>query len=270
DPGAFADVIGQDQALTVLRAAVAATHDDPGVPAAAMTHAWLFTGPPGSGRSVAARAFAAALQCPYRGCGECLHCRTVLHGTHGDVRTIAPEGLTFGVRDMREVVRMASSRPTSGRWQIVLIEDADRLTEGASNALLKALEEPPVHTVFLLCAPSTHPDDVLVTVRSRCRVVALRTPPVAAIADVLIRRDGIDPQTAHWAASVAGGHVGRAKRLATDPQARANREATLQIPGAMRSLGEVFAGADELVDRAKSSAKAASLDRDGVELDELR
>ena len=268
--GAFADVIGQDEALAVLRAAVAATHEDPDVPAAAMTHAWLFTGPPGSGRSVAARAFAAALQCPYRGCGECVHCRTVLHGTHGDVRTIAPEGLSIVVKEMREVVRLASSRPTSGRWQIVLIEDADRLTEGASNALLKSLEEPPPHTVFLLCAPSTHPDDVLVTVRSRCRVVALRTPPVAAIADVLIRRDGIDPHTAQWAASVAGGHVGRAKRLATDPEARANRETTLQIPGALRSLGEVFAGADELVDRAKNSAKAASLDRDSVELDELR
>src|SRR6185369_5723603 len=110
----------------------------------------------------------------------------------------APEGLTFGVRDMREVVRLASSRPSSGRWQIVLIEDADRLTEGASNALLKALEEPPAHTVFLLCAPSTHPDDVMVTVRSRCRVLALRTPSVASIAEVLVRRDGIDPDMAHW------------------------------------------------------------------------
>jgi DNA polymerase-3 subunit delta' len=269
-PGVFADLIGQDEALAVLRAAVAASHGDPAVPDAAMTHAWLLTGPPGSGRSNAARAFAAALECPDRGCGECVHCRTVLHGTHGDVRTISPEGITFGVGDMRRVVQLAARQPSTGRWQIVLIEDADRLTEGASNALLKVLEEPPPHTVFLLCAPSAHPDDVLVTVRSRCRVVALRTPSVAAITDVLIRRDGIDPETAQWAASVSGGHVGRAKRLAVDPDARASREATLQIPGAMRSLGEVFGSAAELVERAKSAAKAASGDRDAEEMEELR
>ncbi len=268
--GVFADVIGQDEAISVLRAAVAASHGDADVPAAAMTHAWLFTGPPGSGRSVAARAFAAALECPYRGCGECTHCRTVLHGTHGDVRAVVPEGLTISVKEMRNVVQLAARRPASGPWQIVLIEDADRLTEGASNALLKAIEEPPPHTVFLLCAPSTHPDDVLVTIRSRCRVLPLRTPSVASIADVLIRRDGIDGPTAQWAASVAGGHVGRARRLATDPDARANRERTLGVPGALRSLGDVFTEARDLVDGAKGVARSASEIRDTAELDELR
>ena len=266
----FADVVGQDEAIAVLTAAVDATHGDRAVPASAMTHAWLFTGPPGSGRSVAARAFAAALECADRGCGHCSHCRSVLHATHSDVRTVTPEGLTISVREMRAVVQLAARRPATGRWQIVLIEDADRLTEGASNALLKAVEEPPPHTVFLLCAPSTHPDDVSVTIRSRCRVLPLRTPSAEAIADVLVRRDGIDPGTAGWAASVAAGHVGRARRLATDEVAREQRRRVLAMPGALRTVGDVFAEAGELLSAAKSEASSMSDRRDGVELDELR
>ena len=268
--GVFTDVVGQGEAIGVLRAAVAAAHGDPDVPAAAMTHAWLFTGPPGSGRSVAARAFAAALQCPDSGCGHCPHCHSVLAGTHSDVRTVVPEGLTIGVREMRAVVQLAARRPATGAFQIVLIEDADRLTEGASNALLKAVEEPPPHTVFLLCAPSTHPDDVSVTIRSRCRVLALRTPSPQAIAEVLRRRDGIEAATADWAASVAAGHVGRARRLATDGAARAERERILAIPGAVRSMPAVFDEAAGLLATAKGQAKSMSDQRDTAELAELR
>ncbi len=268
--GVFSDVIGQPEAVAVLRTAVAASHGDTDVPVAAMTHAWLFTGPPGSGRSVAARAFAAALECPDRGCGHCPHCHTVLAGTHADVRSVVPEGLTISVKEMRAVVQLAARRPVTGPWQIVLIEDADRLTEGASNALLKSIEEPPPRTVFLLCAPSTHPDDVSVTIRSRCRVLSLRIPPAAAIADVLIRRDGIDPQMADWAASVAAGHVGRARRLARYDDAREQRNRVLALPGALRSLGDVFAEAGELLATAKGEAKSVADRRDGAELEELK
>lgn len=122
-----------------------------------MTHAWLITGPPGSGRSIAALCFAAALQCTSDGppgCGECHACTTTMAGTHADVRRIIPEGLSIGVKEMREIVQIASRRPGTGRWQVVVVEDADRLTEGAANALLKVVEEPPASTVFLLCAPS--------------------------------------------------------------------------------------------------------------------
>ena len=150
-----------------------------------MTHAWLITGPPGSGRSVAALCFAAALQCTsdgVPGCGECRACTTTMAGTHADVRRIIPEGLSIGVDEMRNIVQIASRRPGTGRWQVVLIEDADRLTEGAANALLKVVEEPPPSTVFLLCAPSVDPEDIAITLRSRCRHVALVTPPVDAIA----------------------------------------------------------------------------------------
>jgi DNA polymerase-3 subunit delta' len=194
----------------------------------------------------------------------------VLAATHADVRTVTPDGLTISVREMRDVVQLAARRPSTGRFQIVLIEDADRLTEGASNALLKAVEEPPPHTVFLLCAPSTHPDDVSVTIRSRCRVLALRTPSVASIAEVLVRRDGIDPDMAHWAASVSAGHVGRARRLARDEEARDQRRRILAVPGALRTVADVFAEADDLLATADGEAATMSGRRDTVELDELK
>src|SRR5262249_12262455 len=162
--------------------------------AGAMTHAWLFTGPPGSGRSVAARAFAAALQCTSGnaepGCGECQGCRSTLAGNHPDVRQVIPEGLSISVAEVRALGAGASRRASAGRWQVLLIEDADRLTEGAANALLRAVEEPPPRTVFLLCAPSDHPEDIAVTLRSRCRPVGLRTPSAAAVTEVLMTRDG--------------------------------------------------------------------------------
>jgi DNA polymerase-3 subunit delta' len=266
----FDDVIGQQHAIEELTAAVAAARGEPGVPSAAMTHAWLFTGPPGSGRSVAARAFAAALQCEYGGCGRCSHCRTVMAATHADVRTVTPEGLTISVKEMRAVVQLAARRPATGRFQIVLIEDADRLTEGASNALLKAVEEPAPQTVFLLCAPSTHPDDVSVTIRSRCRVLALRTPSAESIADVLVRRDGIDQEMAQWAASGSAGHVGRARRLARDADAREQRRRILAVPGALRSISDVFVEAGDLLAAAKGEATSVSDRRDAVELEELK
>ncbi|WP_111768370.1 DNA polymerase III subunit delta' [Nakamurella deserti] len=266
----FADLVGQHEVIETLRLAVDASHGDAGVPVSAMTHAWLFTGPPGSGRSNAARAFAAALECPDRGCGHCVHCRTVLHGTHGDVRSFNPEGLSIRVDEMRAVVQAAARRPMTGRWQIVLIEDADRLTEGAANALLKAVEEPSKQTVFLLCAPSTHPDDVSVTIRSRCRVISLASPSVDDIAQVLRTRDGVDPERAAWAASVCGGHVGRARRLARDPDAAAVRAAILEIPRRLVGLGDVYDAAATILDRAKQEAKAMSERRDAVELEELK
>jgi DNA polymerase-3 subunit delta' len=255
------EVVGQPAAVAELAAAAT----DP----AAMTHAWLFTGPPGSGRSVAARAFAAALQCPRNGCGECTACRTTLHGTHADVREIVPEGLSIGVEEMRALVQLAARHPATGRYQIVVIGDADRLTERAANALLKAVEEPSERTVFLLCAPSDHPDDVPITIRSRCRVVSLHSPPASAIAAVLTRRDGIDPATAEWAASVCGGHIGRARHLATDADARARRERVLAVPLGLRGLGDAFAAADELAKAAKAEADDLSGSRDAAEREEL-
>lgn len=246
------DVVGQESAVATLRRAVT----DPG----SMTHAWLLTGPPGSGRSVAARAFAAALQCPYGGCGTCRECRTALEGTHADVDVIATEGLTLTVKLARELVQLAARRPSLGRWRVILIEDADRLHERAADALLKALEEPVARTVWVLCAPSL--EDVIITIRSRSRQVRLRTPPVEAVAALLARRDGIDPAMAMFAARAAQCHVGLARRLARDEGARIRRHDVIALAGKTRSVGDAVGAAADLDAIAKEEAGAASTERD--------
>ncbi|MFD6896784.1 DNA polymerase III subunit delta' [Rhodococcus sp. NPDC060086] len=270
-PGVFDRLVGQrDVETDLVSAAVAARTGDSG---SAMTHSWLFTGPPGSGRSVAALCFAAALQCTddaAPGCGRCHACTTTMAGTHGDVRRVVPEGLTISVKAMRAIVQVAARRPSTGRWQIVVIEDADRLTEGAANALLKVVEEPPQRTVFLLCAPSVDPEDISVTLRSRCRHVGLITPSVDSIAQVLRDVDGIPADAAQWAASVSGGHVGRARRLATDPVARDNRTRALDVAGAVLRPSTTYTAADELGKSAEVEAKEISADRDERETEELK
>jgi DNA polymerase-3 subunit delta' len=260
--GVWADVVGQPAVVAELQAAVAQP--------SAMTHAWLFTGPPGSGRSVAARAFAAALQCPNGGDGTCHECHTVLTGSHADVHRVVPEGLSIGVAEVRQIVRTAGRAPSRGRWQIVVVEDADRMTEQAGNTVLKMLEEPPPRTVFLLCAPSLHPDDVPVTIRSRCRVVSLRTPRIEAVAEVLVRRDGIDPALAAWSAAAAGGHVGRARHLARDESARLARKAVLDIPLSLVSLAACLNAADDLVGSAKEESDKTVAEVDAAETEAVK
>jgi DNA polymerase III subunit delta' len=278
--GVFSRLVGQDAVeAELLSAATAARGDSAHSSTAAamesgtMTHAWLITGPPGSGRSIAALCFAAALQCSTEGtpgCGECRACTTTMAGTHADVRRVIPEGLSISVTEMRAIVQIASRRPSTGRWQIVLVEDADRLTEGAANALLKVVEEPPPSTVFLLCAPSVDPEDISITLRSRCRHVPLVTPPLDAIAQVLIDTDGLPEADARWAASVSGGHVGRARRLATDGQARARRERALGLARDAATPSRAYLAADEMVKTAEEDAKASTGDRNDVETEELR
>ena len=275
--GVFSRLVGQDAVEAELVAAAQAARGDsahnPALRPATMTHAWLITGPPGSGRSIAALCFAAALQCTsdgVPGCGECRACTTTMAGTHADVRRIIPEGLSIGVDEMRNIVQIASRRPGTGRWQIVLIEDADRLTEGAANALLKVVEEPPPSTVFLLCAPSVDPEDIAITLRSRCRHVALVTPPVDAIARVLIETDALPEEDARWAASVSGGHVGRARRLATDEEARERRQRALGLARDAATPSRAYAAAEELVATAEAEARALTEDRNEAETEELR
>ncbi|MEV4672952.1 DNA polymerase III subunit delta' [Actinomadura sp. NPDC049382] len=256
------DLVGQEPVVAQLSSAAEGT--------SGLAHAWLFTGPPGAGRSAAARAFAAALQCEEapRGCGHCASCHQVLQGTHADVEVVRPQGLSYGVKEARALVLRASSSPTGGRWQVVLFEDADRATEAAANALLKAIEEPPARTVWLLCTPS--PDDLLVTIRSRCRLVTLRTPPISAVADVLALRDGVDRETADVVARAAQGHISRARRLATDPQARRRRAEVLAVPRRLSSVGPAVAAAESLVAAAKAEAKARTEELNESETSALR
>ncbi|HEY2127143.1 MAG TPA: DNA polymerase III subunit delta' [Streptosporangiaceae bacterium] len=251
----FADLVGQERVVDQLsQAAAAAAALLRGDTALGMTHAWLFTGPPGSGRSVAARAFAAALLCPDQGCGHCPSCHQVQAGTHPDLMLVRPDGLSYGVKQTRDLVLRAAGAPSGGRWQVVLFEDADRATEQAANALLKAIEEPSPRTVWLLCAPSA--EELVTTIRSRCRLVTLRTPPAEAVAEVLTRRDGVDPARALAAARAAQGHVGRAKRLATDPDAAQRRAEVLRVPTRVVSLGTALTAAAGLVKSAEQEAAA--------------
>ncbi|MFI2351066.1 DNA polymerase III subunit delta' [Streptomyces sp. NPDC019443] len=278
------DVVGQERVRAQLSAAArdadlrvtAEARGEQSSDASKMTHAWLFTGPPGSGRSTAARAFAAALQCvsPDRalggepGCGFCDGCHTALVGTHADVDVIRTDLLSIGVKETRELVRRAQLSPAGRRWQVIILEDADRLTEGAGNVLLKAVEEPAPRTVWLLCAPSL--EDVLPTIRSRCRHLTLRTPPVAAVADVLIRRDGIEPDVAAAAARATQGHIGRARRLATDERARARRATVLKLPLRVEDIGGCLKAAQELIDAAAEDAKQVAEEVDVKETEDLK
>ncbi|MER5744263.1 DNA polymerase III subunit delta' [Streptomyces sp. NPDC059913] len=278
------DLVGQDQVEEQLGAAArdadalvtAGAAGEPVPPTSKMTHAWLFTGPPGSGRDTAARAFAAALQCtsPDRalggapGCGFCDGCHTSLIGTHADVEVVRTDLLSIGVKETRDLVRRAQLSPAVGRWQVIVLEDADRLTEGAGNVLLKAVEEPAPRTVWLLCAPSL--EDVLPTIRSRCRHLTLRTPPVDAVADVLVRRDGVEPERAAFAARATQGHIERARRLATDERARARRAAVLKLPLRVEDIGGCLKAAQELIDTATEDAKQVSEEVDVKETEEMK
>ncbi|WP_405143180.1 DNA polymerase III subunit delta' [Sphaerisporangium sp. NBC_01403] len=265
----FDDLVGQEQAAAVLqRAAAAAAEAIAGGRGAGMTHAWLFTGPPGSGRSEAAQAFAAALLCPDGGCGHCDLCHQVSVGSHPDVEVVRPQGLSYSVKQTRELVLRASGAPTLGRWRVMLFEDADRATEAAANALLKAIEEPPPRTVWLLCSPS--PDDMVITIRSRCRVVTLRTPSTEAIAHVLATRDNVQPEMARFAARATQGHVGRARRLALDDEVRRRREAVLSLPRSLTGVGECVDAAERLVKTSSEDAEEATTHLNESETTELR
>lgn len=258
--GVWAELIGQNASVRTLRRAVSKARH-------AMSHAWLITGPPGSGRSNAARSFAAALQCPNGGCGECNDCRTSLSGAHPDVTLIRTEMLSIGVDEVRDLVRRAAMSPTMGRAQVLVVEDADRVTERGADALLKSIEEPAAKTVWILCAPTA--EDVVATIRSRCRLLTLATPTIPAVAALLEKRDGIDPALAAFAARAAQGHVGRARVLARDEGARNRRHEVLQIPTQMRGLGACLTAAANLVEACGEEATAATADLDTRERKEL-
>lgn len=248
----FTELVGQDAVVEQLRTAAASE-----TPA----HAWLFTGPPGSGRSNAARALAAALNCDspaadQRGCGTCASCRMVAAESHPSVKLVSTENVSYRIEEVRELVGAAQDRPQGARWRVIVIEDADRMTERATNVLLKAIEEPPPQAVWILCAPS--PADVLVTIRSRCRPVSLRIPPAGAVARLLAERDGLNEEQAHFAARVSQNHIGMARRLARDPEVRSRREEVVTLPLRVRSSSDAVQAAGRLVEMTKADAEEAA------------
>jgi len=251
-------LVGQQRAVATLQAAAAGT---------GMTHAWLFTGPPGSGRSNAAVAFAAALQCDAGGCGECEACLTTLAGSHPDVAVRRTEKMIISVDDARQWVRDAVLMPVRRRWQVIIVEDADRLHERANNALLKAIEEPGHKTVWILCAPQ--PDDVLPTIRSRSRHVSLSTPSAARVQEFLEQRHGVPPALAANAARASQGHIGRARALATHEGTRNRRHEVIKWPSGLTSLGACLTAATNLVDIANEESAAQSAEVNAQEVADL-
>jgi DNA polymerase-3 subunit delta' len=259
----FDSLIGQEHAVEEMKHAVTdAAKVTVGERGDAMTHAWLITGPPGSGRSTLALAFAASLVCPNGGCGECSECRNVAAGMHPDVEHIVPEGIIYKVEDTRNLIERAALLPTRSPWHVIVVEDVDRFQVASASTLLKSLEEPPPATVWLLCAPTV--DDVFPTIRSRCRHVALTSPTFSAISQQLTNRFGIDPAMAAWATRAAQGHIGRARALATDENVRLRRNQVLDIPTNLRVVSSCFDQANKIVANANADADAivTPLDQD--------
>lgn len=262
-------VVGQPHLVESLsHAAAHAALIVRGEPGPAMTHAWLLTGPPGSGRSTAARAFAAALQCANGGCGRCRDCRTVVEGTHDDVEQLSPEKLQITAEEALGLIRRASLTPVRGRWNVLIVEDSDRLNDISGNALLKSLEEPSARTVWILCAPTS--EDVLPTIASRTRHIRLRTPSNHEVADSLVRNEGIDPAIAAFAARAAQGHIGRARALARDEAVRLRRGEVLAIPGSLRDVPSCFIAAQNLLEAAAADAAAITDALDEAEVAKLK
>ncbi len=249
-------VWGQDDAVAQLQAAAS----DP----AALAHAWLITGPPGSGRSTLASAFAAALVADP---GDEAAMRQVIAGTHPDVTVLRTEQVVIRIDEARRLVERAYFAPSVGRYRVIIVEDADRMAERTSNVLLKALEEPPERTVWVLCAPSDA--DLLPTIRSRVRLLRLREPEVADVAALVARRTGVDAALAEQCARHAQRHIGMAQRLATDADARARRDETLRATLGVRSVSDAVDVAGRIVQVATDDAKALTAERDEVERAEL-
>jgi DNA polymerase-3 subunit delta' len=262
----FDDLVGQEHIIDILQKAVVASRTSE--ESQEMTHAWVFTGPPGSGRSSAAVAFAQALVCSNNGCGICSDCHAAKTSGHPDVEIIRTEGLSIKVEEVRELLTRVAWAPSMGGWRVAVMEDADRLTESAANALLKAIEEPGTRTVWLLCAPTLH--DVLPTIRSRCRHLQLRTPSLEAVTSVLINRDNVAPEMADFAARVSQGHIGRAKYLATNELVQSNRKLIMKLPLQLHSLSAAFQAAQTLVDLATQEANESSDARDKRETEKLQ
>lgn len=252
----WAELVGQDEAVNQVELAV--RNRDQGV-----FHSWLITGPPGSGRSNLAEAFAAALECPEGGCGTCKSCTLARVGTHPDIRVLSTEKVQISIAELRELVNSAAYGASMGRFRILIIEDADRMSATASNVLLKSLEEPPANTIWILCAPSEA--DMLPTIRSRVRRVGLKVPAVADVAKLLIDRDGIEPKLALQVAAEAQSHIGMARRLATSAEARARRRETLASALGVTNVTDAIKASDLWLDLAKKDAAALTKERDEEE-----
>lgn len=221
-----------------------------------ITQSWLICGPPGSGRSNMARAFAAALESPDHGMNDepTRVTQQVLAGTHPDVTVLTTNKVTIGIDQVREIITTSEQMPATAPWRIIIIEDVDRMLERTTNVLLKEIEEPAEHCIWLLCAPSAQ--DVLPTIRSRTRIVNLAVPSTQAVAGFLTSTTNVEPKVAQRAARLAEGHIGIAKLYATDERVMSDRdELVVGVLNLARASDAVLL-AGNLIDNAKAQAEA--------------
>lgn len=221
-----------------------------------ITQSWLICGPPGSGRSNMARAFAAALESPDHGMSAepTRVTQQVLAGTHPDVTVLTTNKVTIGIDQVREIITTSEQMPATAPWRIIIIEDVDRMLERTTNVLLKEIEEPAEHCIWLLCAPSAQ--DVLPTIRSRTRIVNLAVPSTQAVAGFLTSTTNVEPKVAQRAARLAEGHIGIAKLHATDERVMSDRdELVVGVLNLARASDAVLL-AGNLIDNAKAQAEA--------------
>ena len=221
-----------------------------------ITQSWLICGPPGSGRSNMARAFAAALESPDHGMSAepTRVTQQVLAGTHPDVTVLTTNKVTIGIDQVREIITTSEQMPATAPWRIIIIEEVDRMLGRTTNVLLKEIEEPAEHCIWLLCAPSAQ--DVLPTIRSRTRIVNLAVPSTQAVAGFLTSTTNVEPKVAQRAARLAEGHIGIAKLYATDERVMSDRdELVVGVLNLARASDAVLL-AGNLIDNAKAQAEA--------------
>ena len=258
-PRVFRDVISQPEAVSELLRELNAAKE--------INHAWLFTGPPGSGRSQMAFAFAAALVCPEGGCAECNACQMVRVGNHPDVQVLNTERVQISIDEVSQFIEKSEQMPALANYRIMIVEDADRMSERTSNLLLKSLEEPPRGTIWMLCAPSE--SDLLPTIRSRVRRIMLKVPSVEEVARLLMEKYSVPENLALTSAAQAQSHVGMARRLATNAPARQRRAKVLEVVLAITDLGTAITASEVLLKLAESDGQQLTGELDEQERAEL-